>query len=250
MTHDHTVAEQKKVTTNSQIPATSTQETAPVPQTQSLNEEQVADYLLQNPAFFEKHLDLLLQVRLSHPSGRAISLIEKQVHTFRERNSNIRERLNILLGNARENDRLFELSQRLTLSLIECAELGDVFDALNYSLNQEFKVPHAAIWVLDKKLNSATTHFLHTTDFQPVLNKRINSSKTAFSGITQPEINALFKQSEDVGSAALCVVHHGSRPIALIAVGHPDSERYLPNGGTLFLRHLSELLSRVLGRFI
>lgn len=220
------------------------------PNSQYLNEDQVAHYLKENPEFFEKHLDLLLSVRLPHPSGRAISLIEKQVHTFRERNSNIRERLNILLGNARENDRLFELSQRLTLALIECSDLGDVFDALNYSLNQEFKVAHAAIWVLDDKLSSATTRFLNTSDFQPVLTKRLKSSNTAFSGITQAEINALFENAEGVGSAALCIVRYGSRPIALIAVGHPDTERYLPNGGTLFLRHLSELLSRVLGQFI
>ncbi|WP_082353930.1 DUF484 family protein [Marinagarivorans algicola] len=244
MSHSPTNAQSTHNNPNSPTPAELPNAPSPV------SEKQVALYLQQHPEFFEKHLDLLLQVRLPHPSGSAISLIEKQVHTFRERNSNIRERLNILLGNARDNDRLFELSQRLTLALIECSELGDIFDALNYSLNQEFKVPHAAIWVLDKKLNSATTQFLHTTEFQPALNKRLNGSKTAFSGISQPEINALFRQSEDVGSAALCVVHHGSRPIALIAVGHPDKERYLPNGGTLFLRHLSELLSRILARYV
>ena len=86
--------------------------------------------------------------------------------------------------------------------------------------------------------------------FQPVLTKRLKSSNTAFSGITQTEINALFEHAEGVGSAALCIVRYGSRPIAVIAVGHPDTERYLPNGGTLFLRHLSELLSRVLGQFL
>ncbi|HEY7773307.1 MAG TPA: DUF484 family protein [Marinagarivorans sp.] len=215
-----------------------------------ISEDDVERYLADNPEFFERHLDLLLSLRLSHPSGNAISLIEKQVHTYRERNSNIRERLNILLANARENDRLFELSQRLTLSLIECSELGDIFDALSYSLDQEFKVKHAAIWVLDKHLSSATTHFWADNSFQPLLNERLKSSKTAFSGISQAEINALFDNEHQVGSAAVSIVRHGSRPIAIIAVGHEDPERYQPNGGTLFLRHLSELLSRVLGRFL
>lgn len=223
--------------------------TAPEP-TPAINDESVANYLVEHPEFFETHLDLLLSLRLSHPSGNAISLIEKQVHTYRERNSNIRERLNILLANARENDRLFELSQRLTLSLIECSELGDIFDALSYSLDQEFKVKHAAIWVLDQRLNSATTHFWAENSFHPMLNDRLNSGKTAFSGISQAEINALFEHQEEVGSAAVSIVRHGSRPIAIIAVGHEDKERYQPNGGTLFLRHLSELLSRVLGRFL
>lgn len=218
--------------------------------TPDLSEDNVANFLTAHPEFFERNIDLLLSLRLSHPSGKAISLIEKQVHTYRERNSNIREKLNVLLANARENDRLFELSQRLTLSLIECSELGDIFDALSYSLDQEFKVKHAAIWVLDKRLNSATTHFWAENSFHPMLNERLKSSKTAFSGISQAEINALFEHQQDVGSAALSIVRHGSRPIAIIAVGHEDAERYQTNGGTLFLRHLSELLSRVLGRFL
>ena len=215
-----------------------------------LTEDTVAQYLEENPEFFDRQRDLLLNLRLSHPSGKAISLIEKQVHTYRERNSNIREKLNVLLANARENDRLFELSQRLTLALIECTELGDIFDALSYSLNQEFHVKYSAIWVLAPELNSATTHFLNISDFEPLLKERLTSSKTAYSGISRAEINALFNQATEVGSAAMSIVRHGSTPIALIAVGHSDPTRYSPNGGTLFLRHLSELLSRVLGKFL
>ena len=218
--------------------------------TASITEQQVVEYLTHNPAFFEQNLDLLLSLKLPHPSGNAISLIEKQVHTFRERNSNIREKLNALLANARENDRLFDLSQRLTLALIECEELGDVFDALNYSLTQEFHVHHASIWVLDHNLNSATTHLLNNADFLPALAERLKSTKIAFSGISRAEINALFDEPSAIGSAALSIVRSGGTAIAVIAVGHEDEQRYLINGGTLFLRHLSELLSRVLGKFV
>lgn len=216
----------------------------------NVTEEQVIHYLQQHPDFFENQLDLLLSIKLPHPSGNAISLIEKQVHTYRERNSNIREKLNVLLANARENDRLFELSQRLTLALIECEELGDVFDALSYSLTQEFNVKHSAIWVLDSALDSATTHHLNNANFLPSLTERLKSNKTAFSGINRMEINLLFDEPNGVGSAALSIVKSGGTPIAIIAVGHEDENRYLVNGGTLFLRHLSELLSRVLGKFL
>ena len=226
------------------------EKSSPPPTTDGLSDQEVAAYLEEHPEFFEKHIELLMNLRLNHPSGKAISLIEKQVHTFRERNSDIRERLNILPANARENDRLFELSQRLTLALIECSELGDVFDALSYSLDQEFMVKHSAIWVLDPRLESATTRRWTTNDFQPLLNDRMSSGKTAFSGITQPEINALFDNAQEVGSAAISIVRHGSQAVALVAVGHEDVQRYFPNGGTLFLRHLSELLSRILGKFL
>lgn len=215
-----------------------------------LDDGDIAHYLKHHPDFFDKHTELLLSLRLSHPSGRAISLIERQLQAYRERNSDIREKLSVLLANARENDRLFELSQRLTLSLIECTELGDAFDALNYSLNNEFNVKHFSIWVLDKKLQSATTRYLSPNDFQKTLNTRLESNRIAFSGISSAEINALFEPEEPIGSAALCIARHGSHPIAIIAVGHEDKDRYAPNGGTLFLRHLSELLSRVLARFL
>ncbi len=45
-----------------------------------LTPEQVADYLRQNPGFFEQNVDLLVNIQIPHPhGGRAVSIVERQL---------------------------------------------------------------------------------------------------------------------------------------------------------------------------
>ena len=60
----------------------------------AMDDMQVADWLLENPAFFDQHADLLSEVRIRHPhGGRAISLVERQVLVLRERNRALETRM-------------------------------------------------------------------------------------------------------------------------------------------------------------
>ncbi len=47
----------------------------------------VADYLKENPGFFEQYADLLAEIFVPHPhGGRAIPNAERQIVTLREKN--------------------------------------------------------------------------------------------------------------------------------------------------------------------
>src|SRR5690606_7331696 len=102
-----------------------------------LDPEQVADYLRHHPEFFVDHQELLGDLFLPHESGPAVSLVERQVSILRERNIDMRNRLSKLLDNARENDKLFDKTKRLVLSLLEGQDLGDIVDALHYSFDKD-----------------------------------------------------------------------------------------------------------------
>ena len=57
-------------------------------------EEAVARFLEDNPEFFENHPDSLAKLRLAHDvSGKAVSLIERQVHVLREQGLNLQRQL-------------------------------------------------------------------------------------------------------------------------------------------------------------
>ena len=45
-----------------------------------VSEKDVVEFLQKHPNFFEKHLNLLAELRLPHPTGNAVSLIERQVN--------------------------------------------------------------------------------------------------------------------------------------------------------------------------
>src|SRR5574340_244429 len=69
--------------------------------------EDVAQYLQDNPQFFEGYTDLLTQIALPHPhGGRTISLSERQMVALREKNKELEKKLQELIEFARENDAL------------------------------------------------------------------------------------------------------------------------------------------------
>ena len=145
-------------------------------------ETAIATYLAQHPDFFDRHGDILRDLRLHHPSGRAVSLIEKQVSALRERNTELRHRLNQLLDNARQNDRLFERSKRLVLSLLECDELGDLIDALYYSLDKEFSIPFVRLILFRKPQHLCSVKVASEDEAEVVLGRHLKASRAVGGG--------------------------------------------------------------------
>ena len=64
-----------------------------------LSEDQVREYLKENGDFLQRNPDLLDHLHVSHASGSAVSLVEKQVSVLRERNMEMRHRLTGLTTN-------------------------------------------------------------------------------------------------------------------------------------------------------
>ena len=55
-----------------------------------LNDETVREYLKDNDDFLQRNPDMLDYLHISHASGSAVSLVEKQVSVLRERNIDMR----------------------------------------------------------------------------------------------------------------------------------------------------------------
>lgn len=216
-----------------------------------VSEQQVIAYLLANPLFFEKNAKLLENVSLPHPSGNAISLIEKQVSVLRQRNSDAHTRLSNLLENARENDRLYDKTKRLVLSLIEANDLGDLVDALYYSFDKEFGIHFTRLILFSKHelpSNAARVESLELA--KEFIGKRLKQSRLVSGGIDEREIQFLFESDhQKVGSCALAVLSHNDI-IGVLAIGNKDSQYYRSSMGTLFLSYIAEVLNRLLPLYI
>lgn len=212
------------------------------------DETSIAQYLADHPNFFDRHPEVLRDLRLQHPSGRAVSLIEKQVSALRERNTELRHRLNHLLDNARQNDRLFERSKRLVLSLLECQELGDLVDALYYSFDKEFSLPFARLILFRDATELGNLRCVREEDARLYLGRHLKSSRAVAGGLNREEIAFLFQQDQHrVGSAAMVPLYY-NQLLGVLAVGHEDPKHYQAGMGTLFLTHIAEVLNRLLWR--
>src|SRR5450830_585684 len=111
----------------------------------SLEAAAVAAYLEANPDFFVEHEELLPALRIPHQRGDTVSLVERQMKILRERNIEMRNRLSHLMDVARDNDRLFDKTRRLILTLMDATSLEETVIAVEDSLRQDFQVPFVSL---------------------------------------------------------------------------------------------------------
>jgi hypothetical protein len=112
----------------------------------NLNAEAVAEFLNQNPEFFEDKPGLLEAIAIPHPhGGRAISLAERQQLQLREKNKLLESKLRELLQFGEENDAIGEKVHRFSLALLSARTLESLLPTITLSLRDDFAVPHVAL---------------------------------------------------------------------------------------------------------
>lgn len=217
-----------------------------------ISEDDVAQYLKNNSGFFLKRDDLLMELELTHPTGKAVSLLERQVSLLRERNMDIRNRLSSLLDNARSNDQLFDRTKQLVLSLIEAQGLDAIVNTFNRSLLSDFAVDFSAITLFgnpDQHRSTVSRIVTVDTAYQQI--PGLLKSSNAICGVLRPEeLSFLFaEQAPHVGSAAVVPLSFGN-PLGVIAIGSKDPNHFRSSMGTLFLGYIAEVLNRILPKHL
>jgi uncharacterized protein YigA (DUF484 family) len=214
--------------------------------------EEVAAYLKLHPDFFLKRPDLLMELEVAHPSGGAVSLLERQVSLLRERNMDMRHRLNNLLDNARTNDQLFEQTKQLVLRLLEAQNIDHIVDTFVSSLQQDFKMDFASL-VLIGNANAhrgVRARIVALADARAQIDGLLKSSK-AICGVLRPEeVQFLFPDhTRQVGSAAVVPLSFGY-PLGVLAIASSDANYFRSSMGTLFLGYIAEVLNRLLPKHL
>src|SRR5260221_10431553 len=111
-----------------------------------LTAEQVAEFLRQNPGFFENHVDILMNLQIPHPhGGRAVSIGERQLVAVREKAKLLEDQLHELIQFGEENDAVGEKVHRLACRLVDAPSLDAALDTLYLDLLDHFAVPHVAV---------------------------------------------------------------------------------------------------------
>ncbi len=212
-------------------------------------ETDVAEYLREHPDFFLHHPDLLEELHVPHACGEAVSLVEYQISVLRERNQRLRKKTQELVNNARRNEELSRRLHRLTLGLLECTGVDDVFATLYGVLVNDFNADMVAIRVFGRPSSAADAGLAEFTGddagdphlFESVL----QGGKPVCGWLQSAQLDYLFgERAAEVGSAALLpLAHH--RPFGVLAIASRSAQRFHTGMGTLFLRHLSEVVARI-----
>jgi uncharacterized protein len=212
-----------------------------------IEEQHIRDYLKEHPDFFDQHPDILDHLQISHSSGNAVSLVERQVTVLRERNMEMRKRLNSLMDNARDNDRLFKLTRELILALLEAEDMDELCKIYSERLKNDFGAEFASIIVFgDPALSTEYCRCEAPEIAKREIGALLNGNKSVCGALRKDELNYLFPDTGNgVGSAALQPLK-GKQDVGIIAVGSADPDYYRSNMGTLFLTHVADVLIRII----
>lgn len=214
----------------------------------ALTDDSVREYLKNHSDFLQRHPDMLDFLHVNHASGSAVSLVEKQVGVLRERNTEMRQRLNALTANARSNDKLYEQTRHLVLALLEAESVPALCAAYRRAMQADFDVEHTSIILFGDPASAPDgVRVVHAEAAQAAVGALLRGRKAVCGPLRREELDFLFEGAGSVGSAAVMPLL-GEEELGVIAVGSSDAHHYTSAMGTLFLQHIAEVLVRLLPR--
>ncbi len=213
-----------------------------------VSEEDVLAYLERHPEFFERHESLLQKLRLPHDSGQAISLIERQVHLFREQRDALREELSGLISIARQNDQLFARSKRLLMQLLEAQSVEEIAAVLDECIRSDFSLGGATLLLFTEQPETShrgALRFFDRAEAQAIFGTVLEDDRPLFGRLRDSYKQALFANPEKVGSAVVIPIRR-QNCLGLIAISSELEHYFDSSMGSLFLSYISDTLSRLL----
>ena len=217
---------------------------------QGITEDDIANFLLNTPGFFERHAELLAGIQLTSPHGnRAVSLQERQMEMLREKIRGLELKLVEMIRHGQENMAIGDKLHRWMRAIMLTTNAGDLPGELVDELRRQFLIPQAAI-----RLWGAADAFESLPFAQPV-SEDVKSFATSlgqpYCGVNSGfEASRWFDDPESVMSLALIPLRdNDSTPaFGLLVLGSPDPTRYRADMGTEFLVRIGEIASAGLYR--
>ncbi len=216
------------------------------------NPEQIAQYLSSHPEFFDDHPELVAELRLSHSSGNAVSLIERQIKVLRDQNTEFKNKLRELIDVARDNDRLNQRMHEMTLGLLKATSPGALMDTLDDHLRNEFSADAVSVHLTarDAFTEQETAALRLDVDdtvralFQPTF----QHNRSQCGRLGREQLDFLFRDHAEAIQSAVVVPLGTRAECGILAVGSRDADRFNAGMDTLFMNHLGELVTGFLCR--
>lgn len=210
-------------------------------------ELQLVSMLRDNPDILSRHPELFSVLEVSHQSGGAVSLIERQVAVLRSQLQAQEKQMLELMDVARDNERLSETRHRLAVDLLSAHDTEDVISIVLDTFKAELSADHAVVKLFssdDEEIEQSSGLFVDADDEALSAFKTMLQHKNTVCGrSTTEQKEYLFgENSEEIKSAAVIPLIAGAN-LGLIGLGANDGRRFNASMGTDFLTQIGELVS-------
>jgi uncharacterized protein YigA (DUF484 family) len=212
----------------------------------------VASYLRKHPDFLDNNPDVLEVLELSHQSGPAVSMIERQVEQLRASNEDMNRQLKRLIQVASENEKLMSRLHALTLELMLIGSRKEFFTHLGNSLLNDFNADILQICLFDQETAAlAGEDVIGIRADDPAVEQfraLLEKDRTVCGRLSESKLNFLFgSKARWVQSTALIPLGEKGAD-GMMAIGSSNPARFYPGMGTLFLDLLANVISTTLAR--
>lgn len=218
-----------------------------------ITEDDIANFLVNSPDFFERHAQLLATVQLTSPHGnRAVSLQERQAEMLREKIKALEHRIMDMVRHGNENMIISDRIHRWARALLLVQSTRALPATLVSELQGQFIVPQVAlkVWEVDERYAG-----------EPFAQGVSEDAKSFASSLTQPYtgVNSGFEavkwldDPDTAMSIALIPLRagavNGAGPaFGMLVLASPDPQRFQSGLATDFLERIAELASAALSR--
>jgi uncharacterized protein YigA (DUF484 family) len=226
---------------------------------QGITEADIANYLANTPAFFERHAELLSSVQLTSPHGqRAVSLQERQMEMLRDKIRGLEGKIIEMIRYGQDNVSIADRLHRWTRTLMLTAKPAELPEVLVHELMHQFMIPQAGIRVW-----GAAPAFTALGFAQPVS----DDIKLFAGSLSLPYcgVNSGFEAAQwlddPAGAKSMAMVplrahsaeatDAGATPaFGMLVLASPDPTRYTADMGTEFLVRIGDIAGAALSRLL
>jgi len=222
---------------------------------QGITEDEIANYLVHTPGFFERNAQLLASIQLTSPHGqRAVSLQERQMEMLRDRIKGLERRIMDMIRHSQENEAIAERLHRWVRAVLLAYDNATLAEVVLDRLRHEFLIPQAAVRVWATPQQALREGLSELTVTQPVSDDA--KSFTASLSLPYCGVNAGFEASrwldDSAGTTSLAMIplHHQGETFGLLVLGSPDPTRYTADMGVDFLQQVGDIASAAMARLL
>ena len=218
-----------------------------------ITEDDIANWLANNPEFFERHAELLAAVQLTSPHGnRAVSLQERQAEMLREKIKSLEHRIMDMVRHGNENMVISDRIHRWAKSMLLVQSTRALPAMLVGELQSQFMVPQVAlkVWEVDERYRE-----------EPFAQGVSEDARAFATSLAQPycgvvtgiEAVGWLEQPDTAMSLALIPLRAGAvngvaPAFGMLVLASPDPQRFESGLATDFLERIAELASAALSR--
>ncbi|MGO2477691.1 MAG: DUF484 family protein [Pseudoalteromonas sp.] len=182
--------------------------------------QQVTEYLQQNPDFLLQNPALLTQLELQQQAQGATSLVHIQQRKLREHNTLLKNQIDTLIAQAKENELIYRLFSECHRQLWTNYDFKTLASNLRNIICTNPEVSECHLVRYEKKYDDLIAH-------------RLADSGSYLGRANEQERELLFSKSTQ--STALYLIGNNQNPVDILAFGSDNMSHFEPAKDSFFI---------------